>query len=110
MEFTTFVRKPFEVQAIEVTKDNIEEVATFVGDLKHKDDGTPYILVDRRIVPNVPKVYVGFWMTKMGDNIRVYSRNIFNSQFVEADEHVQAWLNYLNGDANAFANVNAEAG
>ncbi len=98
MEFTTFVRKPFVVQAIEITKENIEEVAAYVGDLKFKDDGTPYILVDRRLVPNVFKVYPGFFMTKMGDNVRCYSRKIFNEQFMEKDETIQPWLDFLDGE------------
>lgn len=108
MEFTTYIRKPFEVQAVKVTAENIAEVADFVGDLKQKDDGTPYILVDRRIVPNVPKVYIGFYMTKMGDNIRVYSRRIFDDSFVVADENVQQWLAYLNGQSGE-AEAPAEA-
>lgn len=97
MEFTTFVRKPFVVEAVEVTLENIAEVAEHVGDLKSKDDGTPYILVDRRLVPNVFKVYPGFFMTKMGDNVRCYSRKIFLEQFMEKDDTIQPWLDFLDG-------------
>ena len=85
MEFTTFVRKPFVVQAVEVTADNIEEVAKYIGDVREREDGTKYILVDGRLVPNVERVYPGFFMTKMGENVRCYSRKIFREQFVEAD-------------------------
>ena len=81
MEFTTFVRKPFSVEAVEVTADNIAEVAKYVGDLREEDDGTQYILVDRRLVPNIARVYAGFFMTKMGKNVRCYSRKIFSDQF-----------------------------
>jgi hypothetical protein len=97
MEFTTFVRKPFVVEAVEITKENIAEVAKHVGDLREKEDGTPFILVDRRLVPNVFRVYPGFFMTKMGENVRCYSRKIFREQFVEKDESMEQWLNYLNG-------------
>jgi hypothetical protein len=108
MEFSTYVRKPFAVEAVEITKDNIEEVATHVGDLRKKDDGTPYILVDRRLVPNVAKVYVGFFMTKMGENVRCYSRKIFREQFVEKDESMAQWLEYLNdGGATAVEPIGA---
>lgn len=95
MEFETFVRKPFVVTAVEITKDNIAEVAKDVGDLRHKDDGTPYILVDRRLVPNVFKVYVGFYMTKMGENVRCYARRVFHEQFVPMDEPMRKWIEYL---------------
>lgn len=85
MEFTEFVRKPFVVEAVEVTEENIADVAEFVGTLRTKDDGTPYIQVDRRLIPNIYRVYPGFWMTRMGDNIRCYSKRIFEEQFIEND-------------------------
>jgi hypothetical protein len=97
MEFTTYVRKPFVVEAIEITTENIGDVAKYVGDLKEKEDGTPYILVDRRLVPNVFRVYPGFFMTKMGENVRCYSRKIFADQFMEKDEIIQPWLDFLDG-------------
>ena len=97
MNFTTFVRKPFVVQAIEVTPDNISEVAKYVGDLREKEDGTPYILVDHRLVPNVDRVYPGFYMTKMGENVRCYSRKIFRDQFTEQSEEIKPWVEFMNG-------------
>lgn len=101
MEFNTFVRKPFTVEAVEVTKDNIEDIAPFVGTLRQKDDGTPYIQVDRRLVPNIFRVYPGFWMTKMGDNIRCYSAKIFKEQFVQNDAKINEWVLFMNGEVNA---------
>src|SRR5689334_15450365 len=95
MDFTTFVRKPFTVEAVKITAENIGEVAKYVGDLKEKDDGTPYILVDPRLVPNVERVYAGFFMTKMGDNVRCYSAKIFNEQFVERTEEMIPWLEFM---------------
>lgn len=97
MEFTTFVRKPFTVEAVEVTEENIADIAEFVGTLREKDDGTPYIQVDRRLVPNIFRVYPGFWMTRMGDNIRCYSKRIFTDQFTENTPHVAEWVRYMNG-------------
>lgn len=95
MEFATFVRKPFVVEAVEVTAENIAEVAKYVGDLREKEDGTPYILVDRRLVPNVFRVYPGFFMTKMGENVRCYSRKIFKEQFTETTEKINAWVEFM---------------
>lgn len=100
MEFTTFVRKPFVVDAVEVTTENIGEVAKYVGDLREKEDGTPYILVDRRLVPNVFRVYPGFFMTRMGENVRCYSKKIFKEQFVIQDDQIKQWIEYINGKDN----------
>lgn len=95
MEFSTFVRKPFVVEAVEITSENINEVAKYIGDVREREDGTLYILVDRRLVPNVFKVYPGFFMTKMGENIRCYSRKIFKEQFVEEDESIKPWIEFM---------------
>ena len=100
MQFTTFVRKPFVVEAVEVTKDNIADVAKYVGDLREKEDGTPYILVDKRLVRNAPdffRVYPGFFMTKMGENVRCYSRRIFKEQFTEQSDEMKPWIEFMTG-------------
>lgn len=98
MEFTEFVRKPFVVEAVEVTTDNIEEIAEFVGTLRKKDDGTPFIQVDRRLIPNVFRVFPGFWMTRMGDNIRCYSKRIFTDQFTEITPEIKTWVEFIGKD------------
>lgn len=96
LDFSTYVRKPFTVEAVEVTEENIGEIARFVGELKQKkEDGTPYIFVDRRLVPNVYRVYPGFFMTRMGDHIRCYSRAVFNQQFTAATTEIMAWVDFM---------------
>jgi len=100
MEFTTFVRKPFQVEAIEITNDNITDIAELIGKLNYKEDGTPFIKVNRWKMQGLDRVYLGFWMTKMGDeeNIRCYSRRIFTEQFTESDPSIAGWVEYLNKD------------
>lgn len=98
MEFTSYVRKPFTVEAVEVTVENIEEVAGLIGEYRQKDDGTPFIQVNRRLVPNIWRVYTGFWVTKMGDNIRCYSKRIFLDQFVFNTPEIEASVKLMNGN------------
>lgn len=81
MHFDTYTRKPFTVEAIEITEENIFELAEFIGTVRKKEDETSYIHVDKRLVPNVFRVYPGFFMTRMGENIRCYSPKIFHDQF-----------------------------
>lgn len=85
MEFNAYVRLPFEVEAVEITEDNIEELAQFIGELKEKEDGTPYIAVDRKLIPNVYRVFPGFWLTRMGKKHRCYAPKIFKEQFKEKE-------------------------
>lgn len=105
MEFTTYVRKPFTVEAVKITKENIAEIAKLVGTLKDEDTDNPYIQVDRKLVPNVPKVSVGFYMTKMGTNIRCYASHIFEAQFLEFTPEREALLANLAGDESPVASA-----
>lgn len=105
MEFANFVRKPFVVEAIEVTEENINDLAEYIGTMRKKDDGTPYIAVDRRLIPNVYRVYPGFWMTRMGDNIRCYSKKVFTEQFVEKTEKMDVWIEWINSGAQEESTV-----
>jgi hypothetical protein len=104
VEFTTFVRKPFAVEATEITTENIAEIAELIGVLREKDNGSPYIAVDRRLVPNLFRVYPGFWMTKMGDNIRCYSKRVFKQQFVETTPDIESWISYMDGQSDSDHN------
>jgi hypothetical protein len=99
MDFQPYVRKPFVVEAVEVTEENIGEIATYVGELRSKDDGTPFIFVDRRLVPNIFRVYPGFFMTRMGDHIRCYSRKVFFEQFTASTPEIQTWVDFMTAGA-----------
>ena len=83
MELTKFVRRPFTVEAIEITEENIEELAQFIGTIRTKGDGGKYIAVDRTLIPTVDRVYPGFWLTRMGNNDKCYSRKVFMREFIE---------------------------
>ena len=98
MDYTTYVRKPFTVEAVQITEDNIKDLARYIGDLEQDDDGTTYILVDKRKVPNLKHVYVGFFMTKMGKQVRCYSPKLFKEQFIVKNETIQPWLDFLAGE------------
>lgn len=95
MDFNEFVRKPFIVEAMEITKDNIEEVAKFIGDIEENADGSKFIRVDKNLVPNVTRVFPGFYMTRMGDYIRCYSRRVFFEQFTPLTGDIQKWVTFL---------------
>lgn len=98
LEFSTFVRKPFVVEAVRITEENIEEVAPFVGQLMQKpDDSTHYIEVDPEKVPNLSRVYPGFWLTRLGKNLRCYSNKIFRDQFTEETPDIRQWADFARG-------------
>lgn len=84
LEYIPYVRKPFTVTACEVTKDNIEQLNKDfkIGTIDTKPDGTPFIIVtNTHKIPNVSRIFPGYFMTKMGKNMRCFSRKIFFQQF-----------------------------
>lgn len=93
MEFTEFVRRPFKVEAIRITEENIDEIAALIGEVKvHNKSGEKFILLDKRIVPSMARAFVGWWVTKFNDNLRVYSNKIFLEQFTVCDEGWVTWF------------------
>lgn len=100
LEFKPFVRKPFTVDAVKITEANIHEVAELVGEVRYLDEAEkkPYIHVNRRLVPYVLRVYPGFWVTKMGDEVRCYANKVFHQQFKESDNAVMEAVEMIVGD------------
>lgn len=86
MEFLPYIRKPFRVEAIEVTIENIHELSEMCGELVEKEGQDPYIQVDRKKVPNLFRIKLGFMVTKMGENLRAFSKEAFLENFAEENE------------------------
>lgn len=110
MDYTTFVRKPFTVEAVEITAENMAELAQFIGVIETEEDGTPFIKVDHSKVPTkVYRVFVGYWMTKMTygktTQIRCYSPKIFRQQFVESTPPMLEWVEFLNAETEGVEEV-----
>jgi hypothetical protein len=83
MEFSNYIRVPFNVEAVQIDLTNIEDIAALIGEVKFGDDNVPYILVNRRIVPIVKIARIGWYVTNLNCNYRVYSPEVFEDQFVE---------------------------
>lgn len=95
MEFTEYLRVPFVVEAVMVTMDNIEELAPQLGDLRYNEDKVPYILADNRLVPNVRRIFLGFYITKMDGKLRAYGKKLFREQFVQHNDALRGWMDYI---------------
>lgn len=88
-----YCRKPFDVEAIEVTDENMDAVAKWCnGEIKtgkaKESDPTRYIQVEvhRPIHPNQTKAYPGNWILKSGSNFKVYTDKAFKSTFDPAEQ------------------------
>jgi hypothetical protein len=87
MEFSQFVRRPFSVEAIQITEENMEEVAELIGRVETAK-GITFISLNRRLIPVVHRAYVGWWVTRLDDDFRCYSNKVFNSQFIAYAETI----------------------
>ena len=84
-----FVRKPFFIDAVQVTADNVEAVATWCqGEVrKFKDskgkvtDEYVKVRVHRPLNERQTKAYVGDWVLYAGSGFKVYTVKAFNSSF-----------------------------
>ena len=92
----TYVRRPFQVQAFEITRDNIAELAPHVGELCD-DNGNPFIKSDKKKVGNNFKVWPGFFATVLKGQVRCYSRKTFFDQFGELNEKTGPVVEFLHG-------------
>lgn len=101
LEYDEYFRRPFRIQAVQVTKENIEEIAEIIGDINNKPDGDPYIEVDPHKMPNMQRVYLGFYLTKVKGRYRAYSRRVFHELFGRASLEMQPALEYLDDPEKA---------
>lgn len=105
MDFQTFVRKPFAIDAVEITDDNIEDLASLHGTLRVDDSGVKYIEMENRRGQSTRRIYKGFWMTKMGKNVRFYQARVFNEQFTQNTPEIDEWVRFMNGEQTTKAGV-----
>jgi hypothetical protein len=89
LEVEHFYRIPFAVKAVKITEDNIKEIASVIGTLIEKPNGS-IIKVDRRIIPHSTHAKVGSWVTVVDNNYRVFSDEAFSKVFacLDASEDV----------------------
>lgn len=89
VETKTYVKKPLYVQAVQITEDNFDAVATWCGGEVLRDDvpgvgsGPRYIKVQVHNPRNArqTKAYVGDWMLRTERGFKIYSNKNFLENF-----------------------------
>lgn len=108
-DFIEHIRKPFSVHAVRVTRENIDDIAPFVGTVERTPEGKPYIQADRHLCQSSLKVWPGYYVTKHGKKVRIFSRKAFEEQFHPMGEDVAPWVEYLNGTPPVVETTKAKA-
>lgn len=89
MELSQYARRPFIIEAVQVTKRNIDQIAKDfgVGTVEKTRKHIPFIQTDPKVVPHVKRVYPGWWFTRTeGGQIRFYAKRVFQEQFTIYDD------------------------
>lgn len=84
LETTRYVRKPFFIDAVQVTEANIADVAAWVeGDVRTDSDKKKYVKVRvyRPMTDRQTKAYVGDWVLYAGTGYKVYTPKAFAESF-----------------------------
>ncbi len=79
-----YARKPFLIDAVKVTSENIEEVAEWaMGEVRLTDKGDPYIhvRVHRPLTARQTKAFVGDWVLYANKGFKVYTEKAFHNTF-----------------------------
>lgn len=96
VDTTTYVRKPFEVEAVQVTEENIEAVKDWCqGNLEMDNRQYIKVRVARALNERQTKAYPGDWVLYAGTGFKVYTNKAFHKTFerqsgVVIDNAVQA--------------------
>lgn len=89
MQFQRFHRIQYEVEAVQVTDENINLLAEFIGNsVETTDTGNVYILANRKAINThgSNRIFRGWWIVRKPDRTLVALRpGIFNNKFVSAD-------------------------
>ena len=84
MEIQKFQRKPFSVDGVCVTDDNINEVAEWcLGKVEESDKGVKHIRVDahRPLTERQTMAFIGDWVLFHNRGFKVYTEAAFSRNF-----------------------------
>lgn len=88
MQISTFTRKPFDVEAVQVTEENMGEVAAWCGGrvqtIRVDDKDVRYIKVRvvRPMSEKQTQAYVGEWVLEVNKGHKVYTNKAFLENFI----------------------------
>ena len=100
MKTNQYVRKPFFVDAVQVTEENMAEVAKWCnGTLEAGDDARPdpYIHVDvkRPLAERQTRAFVGDWILSSGNGFKVYTNVSFEKNFEDVNHKLSELTDVL---------------
>lgn len=83
LDVNQYARKPFTVQAVQVTQENIDDVALWSDGKVVNEADSQFVKIDvrRPLHERQTKAYPGDWVLRAGQGFRVYNDSAFRNQF-----------------------------
>lgn len=84
-----FVRKPFEVEAVQVTAENLTDVSDWCdGEIRSTAENVPFIKVNvhRPLTTRQTRAFIGDWVLFAGRGFKVYTTKAFQASFVPSEK------------------------
>lgn len=109
-----YARKPFYVEAVQVTAENIQEVAKWCsGQVYHVAEANGdhtfiKVKVKRPLSARQTKAFVGDWVLKAGTGYKVYTSDAFDKSFDTLTIREQNMPEVLNAIEDVVDTVTAE--
>lgn len=95
-----YIRRPFTVQAVQVTLENMHEVAEWCGGVVVKADRPENSYVKAKIAHPLNKrqtqAFAGDYVLKMGRGFKIYLEKAFGKTFIPADESARMFVDPVN--------------
>lgn len=85
LETVEYVRRPFEVTAVQVTDNNLAEVADWCeGEVRETAEGTKFVKVKvyRPMNSRQTRAFIGDWVLYSGRAYKVYTVKAFEQSFM----------------------------
>lgn len=103
LETVKYVRKPFYIDAVQVTAENLADVAKWADGDVRSDENAKYIhvRVHRPINDRQSKAYVGDWVLYAGTGFKVYTPKAFAQSFELAPDDAVPLVSEKKKDAIA---------
>lgn len=82
LDYSNFVRIPFEIRGVQITEENMDVVHGLVGhEIRTLEDGARVIILDRKKIRAIREAVVGSWLCVMNGRYRVYTDRAFRQSF-----------------------------
>lgn len=90
LDILEYVRRPFEVQVVQVTEENLQAVADWCqGEVRSTAEGNTFIKVKvyRPASSRQTRAFPGDWVLYSGKAYKVYNTEAFNKSFMPKENN-----------------------